>query len=564
MNITETKENKVFNLFFYASLCVLAIIYIIGMQMDLMDVDATQYALISKEMFHSHSYLQVYCNGQDYLDKPPLLFWTACLSFSVFGVHDWAFRLPSILCIALGVYSVYRYSKLYYAERVAKIAALITASCCATYLMAHDVRCDTMLTGFVIFTIWQLAEFNLHLKFKNLLLGAIGIGLSMLTKGPLGLIIPVVAFSTEFIYKRQWKNFFRWQYLVVIVVVALMLLPMSIGLYEQFDMHPEKTVYSLKGPSGLRFYYWTQSFGRITGENYWNNNPDPFFLIHSFFWSFLPWTVFFLVALFTEIKEKVKTWKTHSSPEAITLGGFLLIFIFLTRSKYQLPHYTFPLHPLAAVIAAKYLYTNFTSPARNKLFSVTNGVHIFVMFVIFTLAFVLLNLVFPVSIIYSVLVAIPFAFFLLLLFNNKLERTLKILLTAIVPMATLGFVLNLNFYPTLLTYQLGPNLGRELTKIAPPGSHAYFLNDWSNFSTHFYTDVPVKDNADTAYIKANLVKGKTFIIADSTQAKNILALNPGITVVEKLPNFGVTGLEIQFLNPATREKDYPKVVLMKY
>ena len=260
-----------------------------------MDVDAAQYAYISREMYESGNYLQVYFRGMDYLDKPPLLFWTACLSFKLFGIYDWAYRLPSVLCLGLGIYSLYRFTKLYYDELTGKMAALIMAACAASYLMTHDVRTDTMLTGWVMFSIWQLAEFTEKSKIKNIVLAAIGIGLALLTKGPIGLIIPVVAFSVHFIYKRQWKYFFRWQYIVAAVIIGLILLPMSYGLYEQFDLHPEKTAYGIKGPSGLRFFFWTQSFGRITGESSWDNNPDPFFLGHSFLWSFIPWTPFFFL-----------------------------------------------------------------------------------------------------------------------------------------------------------------------------------------------------------------------------------------------------------------------------
>src|SRR5579863_6787699 len=180
------------------------------MQLDLMDVDSSTYALLSKQMFQSGHYLQLYLNGNDYLDKPPLLFWTACLSYKIFGIHDWAYRLPSALCLVLGIYSIYRYTKIFYPERTAKIAALIMASCMAAYVMTSDVRTDTMLTGWVTFSMWQLAEFNRSSRLKNILLGGAGVGLAMMTKGPIGLIIPVTAFAVEFAYKRQWKRFFRW------------------------------------------------------------------------------------------------------------------------------------------------------------------------------------------------------------------------------------------------------------------------------------------------------------------------------------------------------------------
>ena len=74
------------------------------------------------------------------------------------------------------------------------------------------------------------------------------------------------------VLKRKWKQIFSPYHLVDAVLIAIFLIPMSIGLYQQFDMHPEKTVNGLQNVSGLRFFFWSQSFGRITGESPWNNN----------------------------------------------------------------------------------------------------------------------------------------------------------------------------------------------------------------------------------------------------------------------------------------------------
>ena len=63
----------------------------------LMDIDASQYASISREMLERKSFLQVYDVGKDYLDKPPLLFWFSSFSMWLLGVSTWAFRLPSLL-----------------------------------------------------------------------------------------------------------------------------------------------------------------------------------------------------------------------------------------------------------------------------------------------------------------------------------------------------------------------------------------------------------------------------------------------------------------------------------
>ena len=89
----------------------------------LMDVDAAQYASISREMLEKHSYLQFYDLGKDYLDKPPMLFWLSGLSMKIFGIHDWAYRLPSFFFAWLSVYSTYRLAQLFYKKEIAILSA---------------------------------------------------------------------------------------------------------------------------------------------------------------------------------------------------------------------------------------------------------------------------------------------------------------------------------------------------------------------------------------------------------------------------------------------------------
>ena len=67
----------------------------------LMDIDASQYASISREMLERNSFLQVFDLGKDYLDKPPMLFWLSALSMKIFGVYDWAYRIPSLIFLGI-------------------------------------------------------------------------------------------------------------------------------------------------------------------------------------------------------------------------------------------------------------------------------------------------------------------------------------------------------------------------------------------------------------------------------------------------------------------------------
>ncbi len=565
-------QPKYFNIFFYSAIAALTIICVVCINLPLLDLDSSQYAYISKEMFRTGNYLQVHLNGRDYLDKPPLVFWMSCLSFKVFGIHDWSFRLPSVLCLALGIYSTYRYARLFYGELAGKIAALIMASCMAAFLMCFDVRIDTMLTGWVMFSMWQLAEYNINLKLKNLALGAAGIGLVMITKGPIGLVIPVTAFSIQFIYTRQWKSFLRWQYLIGVLIIAIILLPMSYGLYEQFDMHPEKIFEGRRGVSGLRFYYWTQSFGRITGESAWSNNPDTFFLLHSFLWTFLPWTALFIVALISEIRSKIKEYAGALKTEAITVGGFVLILLFLMRSRYQLPHYTFAIHPLAAVITAKYLIPFLSDQGASKgkvisavsVFNITYRIHFALMVVLYAAIYLLINYIFPSNIFFNIPITVSLTLFAYIFFNKKISYGYKAFSGTVLTYITVGFILAFVFYPRVLRYESGAEAVKEMNKLADLQSHLLIYKDYPSNTMAFYSKIPVSEDIDDNSISSNLIKGHTFIFADSANAQSVLNLHPDIKVVRRYRNFTVSLLTARFLNPATRISATNEYVLMKY
>ena len=87
------REKSYTNIYiFYIVLCI--IIYILGsLFIPLMEIDSVQYANISREMLQNKSFLQIFDQGKDYLDKPPLLFWLSSLSMYLFGLNDFAFIL---------------------------------------------------------------------------------------------------------------------------------------------------------------------------------------------------------------------------------------------------------------------------------------------------------------------------------------------------------------------------------------------------------------------------------------------------------------------------------------
>ena len=86
---------------------LLTVLYCSAIRIDTMDVDASQYAEISREMAISGDYLHVYDRGMDYLDKPPFLFWVSAISMKAFGVNNFGYKLPSILFALWALYGLH-------------------------------------------------------------------------------------------------------------------------------------------------------------------------------------------------------------------------------------------------------------------------------------------------------------------------------------------------------------------------------------------------------------------------------------------------------------------------
>jgi hypothetical protein len=536
--------------------CVVCLIGMLGI--PLIDIDAAQYASMSREMATTGNYLQLYDLGKDYLDKPPLLFWLSSISIQLFGVHDWAYRLPSILCLGLALWSIYRFTLLYYNTLTAQLATLVLVTSQAFILMAHDVRCDTMLMGFVMFSIWQLAAWYQSNLWKHFVMAFMGIGLGMLTKGPIAIVVPGVSFAIHFLLQRNWKQFFRWEYIIGIVIVGVLLIPMSIGLYTQFDLHPGKIIHGVPIQSGLRFYYWTQSFGRYTGENVFNEMNHFTFLLENMLWSFLPWIFIFLIALVISVKDIVKSrFKLQNHEEFIAAGGFIATYCMLARSQAQLPHYIFVVLPLAAIVTAKGLHQFYFSDGFLKLKKVALYFHGFIFTLLWAAVIMIVLFVFIDMPVYVKILAIMgSAYYLYLLFLYKGQAP-KFISLALYTILGVNFILNTSFYPRLLKYELGVSASAFINEQKLSKNNIYLYQIDESRALHFYGNHSFERIFDSS-----LLKPQQILITKATSFTKLQQQFPGTSILHKNAYFGVSMLTLPFLNPATRDKEVTPYIIV--
>ncbi|MES2005327.1 MAG: glycosyltransferase family 39 protein [Bacteroidota bacterium] len=539
------------------AICILT--YLLGMVMiPLMDIDASQYASISREMLENKSWLQVFDLGYDYLDKPPMLFWLSAFSMKILGVHDWTYRLPSFFFAILAVYSTYRLALLFYRKEIAQLSAMVLAASQALFLITHDVRCDTMLMGWVALSLWQMAAWYQTGKWKYFIVAFVAIASGMMTKGPIALMVPAFAFVPHFILRREWKQLFRWEYLLGLIIIAVMLIPMSMGLYQQFDLHQGKMINGVPIQSGLRFYYWTQSFGRYTGENVFNEMNHFTFLLENMLWSFLPWIVFFLLGLVFSVKDLVvHRFRLYGNGEWISTGGFIVTYCILARSQAQLPHYIFVVFPLASIVTANFLYRLLFTETLHKWKKPLLVFHGFIFGLLWIVAAVLMAWPFSVSAIFVMLAGAGFAAYLVLLFKKQTELP-RLLAIALFTVIGVNVLLSSAFYPNVLKYQLGNEAAAYIESNHLPKEKIGLYGIHEGRALHFYSKHIFPTRTSVQNFGAD-----ELVITSKDSLPVFQQAFPQLKVLHEGPHFGVTALSLPFLNPETRDKEVPKYVLLQ-
>ena len=188
-----------------------------------MDNDSAHHANIALHMYLTGDYVSLVDHAGPYLDKPHLHFWLCALSYKLFGVTAFAYKLPSFLFTILGTYSTFRLGKALYNNEIGKLAALIIASSFAYILANNDVRMDAILTAGIAFSIWQLIAFIQNKKTKNIIGAALGLAIGFSTKGHIAVFVPAVTAFFYILYLKDWKLFLNWKWLLLLLLFVCLL-----------------------------------------------------------------------------------------------------------------------------------------------------------------------------------------------------------------------------------------------------------------------------------------------------------------------------------------------------
>ncbi len=538
---------------------LLAFVYISGLFIPLMEFDSAQHATMAMRMYLKDDFIHLFRGFDEYLDKPHMHFWLSALSFKIFGLTHWAYRLPALLFTLIGAFSTYKLAKEFYGNKAGHIASLIFLSTQAIILANHDVRTDAVLTGASIFAIWQWVKYIKYEKLTYAILGAVGTGIAFSTKGQLAIFFIGSTLLCYVLYNRKWKAVFNWKVLVGIATFLITCIPILYAYYQQFDLFPDKIVNGQTNVSGIKFIFWDQSFNRLTGTGFESNNKDYFFFFHTLLWAFLPWAFIAYVAIFDRTKQFIKIkFKYQSNLEFLTVGGFWLIMLIINMSKSKLPHYMNSLLPVLAVLLSGYLVYLYEN-SKIKMLKILLGIQYFVVIVGSILAIILITVVFPLPNILLVLVYIILLLLLVYALFKKQEIVSKIIVISVLFAVFVNFTLNTQFYPNLLKYQAGNNMVKIIDKENIDINDVYILDKGYSWSLNFYTQ---RETPGIPTSELENYKGKWLFVYDKDIDK-LKSQNIEWQKSYEIPYFRITRLSLSFLNPKTREGTLKKAYLLQ-
>jgi 4-amino-4-deoxy-L-arabinose transferase-like glycosyltransferase len=319
----------------------------------LIGADEPRYAQIAREMLGRHDWITPVLGGKPWLEKPPLYYWQAIISYRIFGVSDWASRIPSAVDATLMVVAVYLFLRCF--RRGFELdGALMTASTAAVIGFARAAATDMPLAA--AFTIGLVAWFAWYESNKRKYLAGfyVFIALGTLAKGPIAPVLAAAIIITFSLLTRDVKTLWRTLWIPGIFLFCIVALPWYIAV-------------QLRNPDFFRIFILQHNLARF-GTNLYHHAQPIWYYAPVALLALVPWTI---LVVDTIVEDMRLWWAEHRtiahSEEA--LNAFLLAWLFFpilffSTSQSKLPGYILPAIPAGTLLLAQYVRRHVTEDVR--------------------------------------------------------------------------------------------------------------------------------------------------------------------------------------------------------
>lgn len=321
------------------------------------DKDESSFAQASKQMIETGNYVDIRLQDKPRYKKPVGIYWLQVASVKLFNSQNlneiWAYRIPSAVGATVAVVMTAAIGTLLFGPAVGFFAALMMAGCTILNVEARLAKTDAALLGSVVVMQYGLARAYLQKKPKwhmpVLFWTALGIGI--LIKGPIILLV----LASTLLWLRlsdkslQWFNCLKPWY--GLLYLLLLVLPWFVAIALQ-----------------SHGTFMTESAGRDLFAKLWQGQDrgilPPGVHLLAFPILFFPFSLFALLAI-------PDIWENRKTPAVkFCLGWIVPTWIIFELSLTKLPHYTLPIYPAIAILAAAVLVKGYASLADKGWFTV--------------------------------------------------------------------------------------------------------------------------------------------------------------------------------------------------
>lgn len=192
---------------------------------QLFDWDEIIFAESAREMIVSGDYMTVTINYEPFWEKPPLFIWLQVLSMKAFGINEFAARFPNAICGILTLVTLFLAGRKIHGNTFGMLWSMAYATAVLPFFYFQTGIIDPWFNLFIFlgitFFIFFLEGDHIVKRYIQVVLSAFFLGLAVLTKGPVAVLIFVLAFGVFFLVRRGKINAVPMHVVVFSIVLVL-------------------------------------------------------------------------------------------------------------------------------------------------------------------------------------------------------------------------------------------------------------------------------------------------------------------------------------------------------
>jgi 4-amino-4-deoxy-L-arabinose transferase-like glycosyltransferase len=329
-----TLKNESFLLLVLLLLCFLLFFFHLGAR-PLWDRDEGEHASTSKEMLLSGDWVTPKLNGENFYDKPVLHYWFVAVSFLLFGITEFAARLPAALLGLGGVLITCALGRRMFGPTAGFLAGVILATSPEYYMLSRTVVHDISLVFFItlaLFFFYQGFHEERHRK-RSFLLFYASLGFAVLAKGPVGIVLPALIVGLFLILTKR-LGFLRememgWGLLIFLAVAA-----------------PWYVLVSARNADYGSYFFIKNNVMRFLSPRAQHRGPL-YYYFPALFGGLFPWSCFLPMALIGAFRGLLRK---ENEARLFLVLWVLVTFLFFSIARSKLSTYILPLFPAVSLL----------------------------------------------------------------------------------------------------------------------------------------------------------------------------------------------------------------------